>query len=201
LGISPDAPVVGIVGDLIPLKGQDTLLEAARLLPPAMASAVRLLVLGVARHGDGESHAYAAQLRAMADRNPAGDADKLRPSVLFAGRCDDLPAVLNAMDLLVVASDRETGPLVLLYAFASGVPVVSTPVGRAPELVQAGVTGELFPIGDAATLADRLAVLLDDSHHLRCMGQTARRLAEEQLSLAVFHTRIRGVIERTLEEI
>jgi len=105
------------------------------------------------------------------------------------------------MDLLVIASDRETGPLVLLYAFASGVPVVSTPVGRAPELIQAGVTGELFPIGDAAALADCLAVLLDDSHHLRRMGQAARRLAEEQLSMAVFHTRIRDVIERTLEEI
>jgi hypothetical protein len=59
------------------------------------------------------------------------------------GRRGDLPAVLNAFDLLVVASERETGPLVLLEALATGVPVVSTPVGYAPDLLPADA---LFPV-------------------------------------------------------
>jgi glycosyltransferase involved in cell wall biosynthesis len=187
-GIPLDEPLVGIVGDLIPLKGQHTLLEAARMLSSLGSSKVRYLVIGGARPGDEESHAYAARLRAMAGDN-----------VVFTGRLEDLPAVLNAVDLLVIASERETGPLALLYALACGVPVVSTPVGRAPELIRPGVTGDLFPAGDAALLAERLSALLDDSHHLRRMDQAARKLAEEQLSLTMFRTRMRDTIKRTLE--
>ncbi len=105
--------------------------------------------------------------------------------------------------MLVIASERETGPLVLLDTLACGIPVVSTPVGRAPELIRPGVTGDLFPAGDAVLLADRLSALLNgmnDLHHLRRMGQAARQLAEEQLSLTVFHTCMRSEIKHTLEK-
>jgi glycosyltransferase involved in cell wall biosynthesis len=180
LDIPLDVPVVGIVGDLIPLKGQHTLLEAARLGLPE----VRYLLVGGARPGDEESHAYASRLREM-----AGD------HAIFAGRREDLPAVLNALDLLVVASERETGPLVLLEALACGVPVISTPVGRAPALVKPCVTGDLFPVGDPAALANRLTSLLSDRTQLIEMGEAARELAEAGLDLAIFRERVRDEIE------
>jgi glycosyltransferase involved in cell wall biosynthesis len=172
LGIPPDVPVVGIVGDLIPLKRQHTLLEAARLGPPE----VRCLVVGDVRPGDDESSAYAARLRRMAEDN-----------VIFAGRLENLPTVLNGLDLLVVASERETGPLVLLYALACGVPAVSTPVGRAPELLPPEA---LFPVGDVSALADRLNCWLADPGRLQAAGRAARVLADERLDLGHYRARM-----------
>ena len=179
-GIPSDMFVVGMVGDLIPLKGQHTLLEAARLGPPG----VRYLIIGDVRPGDDESSIYTARLREMAEGN-----------VIFAGRRKDLPAVLNALDLLVIASERETGPLVLLYALACGVPAVSTPVGRAPELLPPEA---LFPVDNAMALVNRLQFWLADDQRLQAASHTARTLAEEQLSLEHFRERIRAEIERDL---
>jgi len=186
LGIPLDVPTVGIVGDLIPLKRQHTLLEAVCFFSFLGHPEVRCLVVGDARPGDDESSAYAARLREMAGDN-----------VVFAGRLEDLPAVLNGLDLLVVASERETGPLVLLYALACGVPAVSTPVGRALELLPPDA---LFPIGDVAALVDRLKYWLADPERLRAAGQAARALAEEQLDLKHFYARISAEVERTMAE-
>ena len=179
-GLSREAFVVGMVGDLIPLKGQHTLLEAARTDP----SEARYIVIGSARPGDDESNAYAARLHQMAGNN-----------VIFAGRREDLPAALNALDLLVIASTTETGPLVLLEALACGVPVVSTPVGRAPELLPPEA---LFPINDAVALADRLQSWRADPSRQQAARSAARTLAEEQLRLEQFHVRVRAEIELAL---
>ena len=183
LGVSREAFTVGMVGDLIPLKGQHTLLEAAQADP----TRARYLVIGSARPGDDESNAYAARLHQMAGDN-----------VVFTGRREDLPAVLNALDLLVVASTSETGPLVLLEALACGVPVVSTPVGRAPELLSGDACGELFPIDDANALAQKLMALLNDIDRRTTMSRAARQCAIEHLSLETFRTRVLAEIAAAL---
>lgn len=180
LHLSSGAFAVGMVGDLIPLKGQHTLLEAARM----DSSGAHYLVIGGARPGDDESNAYTARLHQMAGDN-----------VTFTGRREDLPAVLNALDLLVIASTTETGPLVLLEALACGVPVVSTPVGRAPELLSPEA---LFPIDNPAALTERLHSWLADPQKLQVAKTAARTLAEEQLRLEQFEARIQTEIESVL---
>ena len=137
-----------------------------------------------ARSGDPQSQEYAERLRVAAG---AG--------VMFPGRVEDLPALLNALNLLVVASERETGPLVLLQALASGLPVVSTPVGRATELLP---QDQLFPIGDIHSLAAKI------NHHLLstgdpgAAGREARMLAESVLDVRFFHAAIRAQIDECL---
>jgi len=180
LGIADDSWVVGMVGDLIPLKGQHVLLEALSLAPPG----VRCVIVGAVRPGDAESQVYASRLQQMAPEN-----------VVFTGRRGDLPAVLNALDLLVVASERETGPLVLLEALACGLPAISTPVGRAPELLSPEA---LYPVNDAAALAGRLEFWLSDRKRLQAARLTARALAEERLTLERFRADLSAEIERTL---
>ncbi len=168
LGIPLNAAVVGMVGDLIPLKGQATLLAAL----PALAvqhPGLWAILVGDARADDAASAHYAARLQMLATGQ-----------VRLVGRRDDLPAVLNAFDLLVVASERETGPLVLLEALATGVPVVSTPVGYAPDLLPADA---LFGVGNAGELADRLQHWLGDPARLAVAGEQARTLACVQLSV------------------
>ena len=187
-GLSLDMPVVGIVGDLIPLKGQHTLLEAMGVFSSLGPPGICCLVVGDARPSDDESNAYATRLRKMAKDTP-------KARVIFTGRRKDLPTVLNGLDLLVVASERETGPLVLLWALACGVPAISTPVGRAPELLPPEA---LFPVDDAAALADRLKHWLPAPQRLRASGQAARAMAEERLSLQRFRARVSAEVERTL---
>lgn len=168
LGIPAEAAVVGMVGDLIPLKGQDTLLAALPALAAEFPNLWTILV-GDVRDDDGESARYAARLRTLTTAQ-----------VKLIGRRGDLPAVLNACDLLVVASERETGPLVLLEALATGVPVISTPVGYAPDLLPPGA---LFPVGDTGALAARLRDWLRDPVRLHAAGARARTLACAQLSI------------------
>lgn len=168
LGIPAAAAVVGMVGDLIPLKGQDTLLAALPALAAEFPNLWTILV-GDVRPDDAASARYAARLRALTTAQ-----------VKLVGRRGDLPAVLNACDLLVVASERETGPLVLLEALATGVPVISTPVGYAPDLLPPDA---LFPGGDTGALAARLQDWLRDPVRLRTAGTRARTLACAQLSI------------------
>ena len=139
---------------------------------------------------DPESQRYAAELRSEA----AG----IGARVIFAGHQDNMPDMLNALDLLVVASTTETVPLVLLEALACGVPAVSTPVGRAPELLADGTAGRLFPVGDAGRLAGVLLDLLASAATLAEMGKAARALAEARFPLARTLDQIIGLIDAEL---
>ena len=72
----------------------------------------------------------------------------------LAGPSADAAAALAAADVVAVPSVWESGPLVVAEAMELGRPVVTTPVGFAPELVDDGVTGRIVPVGDAAALAE-----------------------------------------------
>jgi glycosyltransferase involved in cell wall biosynthesis len=176
LGLGPDAWVIGMVGDLIPLKGQAVLLRALESLPQVTA-----LLVGSPRPGEPESAAYAAQLAAQAG-----------PCIHFLGRRRDIPALLNALDLLVVASTTETGPLVLMEALACGVPVISTPVGIAPELLPAEA---LVPVGDVDSLAIALERWLADPARRAAVGAAGRARMVDELSLARFQARVLAEIQ------
>lgn len=74
----------------------------------------------------------------------------------------ELPGIYAAADVIVLPSDgRETWGLVVNEAMACGVPaVVSDAVGCGPDLIEAGVTGAVFPLGNVAALADGIAEVL-----------------------------------------
>jgi glycosyltransferase involved in cell wall biosynthesis len=184
--LDPHTPLVGIAGDLIPLKGQQTFVEAARLVHAQMP-AVHFWIVGQPRPTR-ESHEYQAALQLQAGSLP----------IDLIGHQPDMPAVLNALDVLVIASTAETGPLVLLEALACGIPVVSTPVGRTPELLAGGECGALFPIGDAVALAGHLLALLADPDRRQAMGRAARERAVSRLSLDAYRQQIDDEIEAAL---
>ncbi|HVS10696.1 MAG TPA: glycosyltransferase family 4 protein [Planctomycetota bacterium] len=166
LGLAPDAQLVLVPAMLRPGKGHDVLLEAWPEIRERAPRACLLLA------GAGELE---AELRSAAGRCP--------DAVRFLGLRDDLPALLEGCDLVVLPSRSDAYPTALLEAAAAGRPVVATRAGGAEEIVQHGRTGLLVPPGDAPALANAVAELLGAPERARGFGVAARRLAAERFDL------------------
>jgi len=171
LGLAVSAPLLGIVGRLVPIKDHATLFEAMVRLEGA-ARVAHLVVVG-----DGE-------LRADLER--LAQTLQIAPRVHFLGWRHDLETILNALDVVICSSRNEGTPVSLIEAMAAGVPVLSTAVGGVADLVGHGETGWLVPPGDPAALASAIGTLLRDPPlraRLAAAGQAValRRHDVEQL--------------------
>jgi len=97
-------------------------------------------------------------------------------SVVWLGERDARP-LMEAFDVLVVTSDSEAGPLVVLEAMARGLPVVATSVGGISETVQPGVNGFVVPVRGVSEIAAALDLLISDPALRERMGHASRALA------------------------
>lgn len=107
----------------------------------------------------------------------------LKPPVTFAGSVEDVGPHLAWADLLILTSETEGLPGVVLEAAAAGVPAVAFEVGGAAETIQAGITGELVPPGNIDALRSAVATLAGDRTRLIEMGQRAKAFVAERYSL------------------
>jgi glycosyltransferase involved in cell wall biosynthesis len=130
LGVAPEQYLVGAVARLAHSKGLDTLIEAFR---SAGLTNGRLVILGEGRE------------RRRLER-------RLGPNMTMPGFRKNIKDYYQAFDLFVCPSRREPLPLVMLEAFDAGVPVVASTADGCRELIEE-YGGDLFPIGDTATLA------------------------------------------------
>ncbi|MCA1804554.1 MAG: glycosyltransferase, exosortase A system-associated [Xanthomonadaceae bacterium] len=146
--------VIGFIGSFYAYEGLPLLLEALPLIL-SQRDDVRLLLVG----GGPQEKA----LRQLTDQLGLGN------KVIFTGRVshNEVQRYYSLVDVFVYPrlSMRLTElvtPLKPLEAMAQGRLVVASDVGGHKELIEAGVTGELFPAGDAAGLANAVLRLLDD---------------------------------------
>jgi len=159
LGIGPDAFVVGWVGRMTAVKRTDDVLRAFRELLDRDVDAWLCLV------GDGPDRAH-MERRA----HELGIARRC----LFVGYQDDVAPYYEAIDALLLPSVNEGTPVSVIEALAAGRPAVATRVGGVPDVVRDGVDGFLADVGDASTLADRLAELARDPERRAEMGREGR---------------------------
>jgi glycosyltransferase involved in cell wall biosynthesis len=101
----------------------------------------------------------------------------------FAGRRDDIPDVLKAMDCFVLASHWEGFSLSVLESMAAGLPVIISQVSGAAEAVIDGETGRLVSIGDIRGLADAMQQFIADPLTARTFGGAGRRRVEQKFTL------------------
>ena len=90
-----------------------------------------------------------------------------------------VPAHLRHADLLVLPSAYEELGSILVEALHAGLPVVASAVGGIPDIVRDGVTGRLFPVGDARALAAAADELVGHPVLLSAYAAAARRIAPE----------------------
>ncbi len=98
----------------------------------------------------------------------------------FLGKQERVSNLLGLADLFLMPSQLESFGLAALEAMACKVPSIATRVGGVPELIEDGVTGLLFPVGDVDAMAAGALSLLNDSARLNAMREAARKDAKKR---------------------
>jgi len=160
-GLLPEnAVVVGTVGRLAKVKNQQLLIEAVGYLftkRPILRGTLRLVLVG-----DGP-----LKLQLVDRVKQLGISDV----VWFSGDRNDVPVLMQLMDIFILPSLAEGISNTLLEAMASGLPVIATSVGGNVELIEEGVNGRLVPVNNVVAMADAVAELIDDPALRQSMGE------------------------------
>jgi len=151
--------------------------RVARALP------ARLMMIGDGP--DRSSAEYLALNLGIADR------------IHFLGKQDNVNELLPLADLMLMPSAMESFGLAALEAMACSVPTIATRVGGVPELIDEGVNGLLFPLGDVEAMAAAAIALLSDQPRLTAMAAAARTNASERFC----STRIIPLYEQYYERV
>ena len=170
-GVPEDAVLVSQVSQLIPEKGIDDLIQAAKLTLAHNKNVHFLLV------GDGPEY---GRYRAM-----IGDLD-LQSRVSLTGLIEDpIGEGLYAASDMVCQVSRwgEAFGFTIAEAMASGRPVIATRVGAIPELVRDGHSGFLVEVGDVNAMAERLLLLARSPELRASMGVIGRQICEKQFDV------------------
>jgi glycosyltransferase involved in cell wall biosynthesis len=174
----PGDPVVLFVGRLVAGKDVATLIAAFhRLVEAGRAPRATLRIIG-----DGSE-------RAALESAAAAGSGSAR--IAFRGRRTraEVTTAMASAAMVVLPSRSEGAPRVLLEAMAVGTPVVASDIDAMRELVDDGVSGTLFPTGDAAALADKIGEVLGDRARARAMAERARRRVEREAAPPVIVAR------------
>jgi len=168
IDVPEGAPIVAVIGNLWPVKGHRTLLEAVAKLPADLHH-VRFVCAG-----EGPERTYLASRIAELG---------LRGRVLLLGHRLDVPALLARCNAACLCSSAEGLSNALMEAMAARLPVIATRVGGNPELVREGENGWLVPYGDPGALAEKLTALLRAPEDAQAMGRRGRERVERELTL------------------
>jgi L-malate glycosyltransferase len=162
----PEGRLVAVIGNLWPVKGHRTLVEAVARLPQEL-SKVKFVCAG-----EGPEREYlTARIAELG----------LQERVVLLGHRLDVPAVLSRATAACLCSSAEGLSNALMEAMAAKLPVIATDVGGNPELVREN--GFLVPYGDPDALAGKLAHLLGNPTLAAEMGLLGRKRVEEELTL------------------
>ncbi|MDD5680769.1 MAG: glycosyltransferase family 4 protein [Candidatus Omnitrophica bacterium] len=140
-------PVVGTIGRLSPVKGQEVLLRATKSILNGFPEVKILLI------GDGPDERRLKKLASGLG---------IEKSVVFSGSEEDTRDVLSIMDVFVMPSIKEGLGLSLIEAMACGLPCAASRIGGIENVIEEGKTGLLFNPGDAEGLAITVKRILSD---------------------------------------
>ena len=160
LGLKDNEPVIIAVANMIPYKGHADLIAAAKQVLATIPESRFLLA--------GEDRGILKDLKDQVNSL------EISERVMFLGQRNDVPQLLAASDLSVLASHEEGFSNVVLESMAAGLPVVATGVGGNREAVLDGVTGWLVSPGDPEAMAEKIVLTLNDLAGAKIKGDQGR---------------------------
>ncbi len=165
LGLTPAAPVIGVVGGLRAEKRLDVVLLAAARLRVEFPELTTVIV------GEGPERPF---LEALAAEHGLGE------QVRFLGRRHDALELAAGFDVALLTSERQGYPLVLLEYMSLGLPIVAVRAGGIPGFLHDGVEALLVKPGDSRVVASVVGLLLRNRRRASLLGAAcARRYALE----------------------
>jgi glycosyltransferase involved in cell wall biosynthesis len=188
-GIGAEEFAVGLIGLLIPWKGQRLFLEAGRKLLERIPN-LRLVLVG----GTPEvCESYERELRASAAEPAFGG------RVIFTGHVSEMAQAYNGLDVVLSASTSpEPLGTVVIEALALGRPLVAPAHGGAAEMIEHGKTGLLFEPGNAEALSSAIYRLYENRHLGRALGHAARDKALRTFAVRRHVDEVQAVYDRLL---
>lgn len=173
-------------GRLDPTKGVDVLVQALAAIPGAN---VTLEIFGVVQPG---GDAYQHHLQALIDRDKRISLHQPVPAA-------QVVAAMRDCDWVAIPSQwLETGPLVVLEAFAAGTPVIGSRLGGIAELVRDGVDGVLVEAGDVTSWRDAIQCVEQDRSRLDSMRAAIfppRTMIDVAREMAVYYSLGKAIAE------
>ena len=167
VGIPPDGPLIGIVGRLQKWKGMHVLVDAMPLIQKRYPDA-RCVIVGGQHAAEPEYEGIVAQQikeKGLSER------------VTMVGLQKNVPEWMQAMDVIVHASDHEPFGMVVIEAMALEKPVIAGDAAGPTEIITPEENGLLAPYGDPEKIAAAILRYLDDPAFAVRVGKAARTRA------------------------
>lgn len=172
-GISLEKPLLLMIANLAPHKGQETAIRATSILVKRGYNPLLWLV-GEEREEEGTYKKYLQDLIKEIG---------LSPFVEFLGFRQDIAELLHAADFLLLPSKHEGLPLVILEAQASKVVVLAAPTAGIPEVIENGRTGYLIEADNPIGYADTITTLLKNIDIINFITETAYQKIQSSFNL------------------
>jgi len=183
ISLPADRVTVAAVGSLQACKRFDRFIDAL-----ALAQRREPRIIGVIAGADRGSKAALTQ-----KANALGlTQERLR----WLGESDRVPALLAQADLLVLSSDYEGFPNVILEAMAARLPVVTTSAGDARLIVQHGETGFVVEREDVEGMAGCIVRLAQSRSMRKSLGEAARQRVEQEYTFESLADRLVNILRR-----
>ena len=176
------------IANLIPYKGHTDLLEAFEMIADKLPSEWRLLCVG-------KDSGILSDLKAQTKKR------KLEEKILWLGQRTDIPNLLAAADIGVLASREEGLPTVVMEGMAAGIPMVVTDVGGSSELVIDNTTGIVVPPQSPRQMASALLNLANNAVLRETMGVEGRARITKNFSLVRCVAEYRALYDSLLDQV
>ena len=195
LNLPPNAPLIGVVAQITPWKAQSDAIRALAVARKQHPELMLVIAGDVKFVGAGTRHdnpTYARSLRTLAQHLGVQDA------VIFAGEIEDVPALMAALDLVLVPSWEEPFGRVVIEAMAMRTPVLATNVGGPADIITDGVDGLLLAPRRPELWGASLSQLLGQPDRIAAMGQAAHEAVAPRYDLRVFTSLVLSCYESAL---
>jgi len=189
-------PLLGVVGQISPWKG---LVDVIRAMPKVLSffPEARLLVVGEPKFDTVSARydnvAYFKELKSLVEEL------NLKKEVIFTGERSDIPEVMKAIDLLILASWEEPFGRALIEAMAMEKPVISTNVGGPTEIIKDGVTGVLISPKNPEVIAQAVIELTSNRKKSEEMGRRGRADVQRRFNADTYVTRMFVIYKKILD--
>jgi glycosyltransferase involved in cell wall biosynthesis len=181
---SGDCVIIGTVGQIIPIKGQELLIKSVAAVCKESSQNIKVLIVGTGKPD------YCKTLMEL------GRSLGVYEKIVFTGFRGDIPALMQALDIFILVGTHEEGlSRVILEAMAAGKPVVATDVGGNREAVMDGETGFLIPTNKDAELVSVLVKLISDKELRKRFGTAGRLRLERTFDIRQNLTKIQEIYE------